>query len=339
VSGAWLRRALTIPGLALALTLLCALAPVVFPLALSFDVIRWALSRRPFLRSRLLASAPVFLSAEMVGLVALWVVWFTAGLGASRSRRLIDATYAVQSAWASFLLEAARRFLSLRFVVEGDECARPGPVIVLIQHASLVDTLIPTAFITRRHGIRLRFVLKKELLISPCLDVAGLRLPNVFVDRSATQTDQEVARIRDLASDLDANQGVLIYPEGTIFSPEKRRRALARLGEGDADLFSRASTLVNVLPPRLGGPLALLDGAPQADCVFVAHRGLEGIAYYADLLEGHLVGREVRVRMWRVPRSDIPADREGRTRWLYEQWARLDAWVTATREAEARRPA
>ncbi len=334
MSGAWVRRALTIPGVALALALLCALAPVVVPLGLAFDAIRWALSRRPFMVSRLLAFALFYLCAEMVGLVALGGVWVTAGLGASRLRRLLDATYSVQSAWASALLGAARRLLGLRFVVDGDDCVTPGPVIVLIQHASLVDTLIPTVFITQRHGIRLRFVLKKELLISPCLDVAGLRLPNVFVDRSATHTDQEVSRIRDLATELEARDGVLIYPEGTIVSPQKRQRALARLADGDAWLFARASALVNVLPPRLGGPLALLEGAPQADCVFVAHRGLEGIAYYADLLEGHLVGREVRVRMWRVPRADIPTDRAGRTRWLYEQWGALDAWVTSTREAQ-----
>lgn len=334
MTSAWARRALTIPGVAVALVLLSALAPVLLPIALTLDVARWARSRRPPMACRLLAFALVYLCAEVVGLAALSAVWLGAGLGASRRGRLVDATYAVQRAWAGALFGAARALLRLRFVVEGDACATPGPVIVLVQHASLVDTLVPTVFITQRHGIRLRFVLKRELLASPCLDVAGQRLPNVFVDRSATQSDREIERIRALASGLGAAEGALIYPEGTFYSPAKRARALARLAESDGALHARASALVHVLPPRLGGPLALLEGAPDADCVLVAHRGLEGFARYRDLLEGGLVGRVVRIRMWRVPRRDVPLDRAGRVRWLYDQWTARDEWVSSTRDAE-----
>ena len=65
---------------------------------------------------------------------------------------------------------------------EGDLCSvAGGPLIVFIRHSSTIDTLIPTELITRRHGLKLRFVMKTELLADPCLDVAGHWVPNYFV--------------------------------------------------------------------------------------------------------------------------------------------------------------
>jgi hypothetical protein len=85
-----------------------------------------------------------------------------------------------------------------------------------------------------------------------------------------------------------------------------------------------------VLPPRLGGPLALLETS-GADVLFVAHVGLENTARLADLLSGALVGARVRVALWRVPRAEVPTEPGDRVEWLYDQWARLDAWVAARR--------
>jgi hypothetical protein len=59
----------------------------------------------------------------------------------------------------------------------------------------------------------------------------------------------------------------------------------------------------------------------------VAHRGLEGFATIADVWRGRLVGLTVRARMWRIPRSAIPASTEERVAWLDEQWEAVDAWV------------
>ena len=130
------------------------------------------------------------------------------------------------------VLLAVRVLFRLRLEVTGDDAVAPGPVIVLIRHASIVDNLLPANLITRPHRIRLRYVLKRELLADPCLDVAGRRLPNYFV-RRGTGEAQEVERVRALAHGLGADEGVLIYPEGTRFTPERRARAIARIGERD----------------------------------------------------------------------------------------------------------
>jgi 1-acyl-sn-glycerol-3-phosphate acyltransferase len=332
VSRTWARRAATIPGLFVALALVTCLAPLLVLLALTFDAVRGALRGTPWMASRLLAFAWVYLANEAWGLVALGALWIVAGVGPARRQRLVDWTYAVQRAWAGVLFASSRALLGLRYEVEGGEHVRPGPLLVFVQHASLLDTLVPTIFITARHGIRLRFVLKKELLVSPCLDVAGQRLPNVFVDRSASQTEREVSNIRALASGLGPSEGVIVYPEGTRFTPKKKARALERLAASDPALHARAARLAHVLPPRLGGPLAMLEGAPDADCLFVAHRGLEGFAHYEDMLSGGLVNGRVRVQMWRVPRAEVPMARDARVVWLYDAWQRVDDWHARERE-------
>jgi 1-acyl-sn-glycerol-3-phosphate acyltransferase len=327
VTSAWLRRAWTIPAVTVGLAVALALAPIALPLALVHDLVRFVTARRPFMALRLYAFAIVYLLDEVLGLVALGACWFGAGLGRGRRDRLLRATYAVQGLWASVLFGAARALLGLRFEVEGDDAVRPGPLHVFVQHTSVLDTLIPTIFVTRRHGIRLRFVLKKELLVSPCLDVAGHMLPNVFVDRASAQSDREIARIKALAEGLGPGEGTLIYPEGTRATPSRRAHALSKLAASDPALHARASALRHLLPPRIGGPLALLEGGPDADCLLVGHVGLEHAVHVEDVLAGALVGRVVRVRMRRVSRRDVPAERRARIEWLYDAWQEVDDWV------------
>jgi hypothetical protein len=47
------------------------------------------------------------------------------------------------------------------------------------------------------------------------------------------------------------------------------------------------------------------------------------------LVAGKLVGRTIRVWMWRVSAADVPRDAEGRADWLYAQWQRVDREVAS----------
>jgi len=91
-------------------------------------------------------------------------------------------------------------------------------------------------------------------------------------------------------------------------------------------LHERVGGIVNLLPPRLGGTLALLD-ACQADVVVMAHRGLDGFARVADIWRGAMVRRQVDVEFWRIPRNQIPEGRNERADWLFDLWGRVDTWV------------
>ena len=203
----------------------------------------------------------------------------------------------------------------------------PGPIVVLMRHASVIDNLVPATFVAAPHGIRLRYVLKRELLSDPAIDIAGNRLPNVFIARGSDDAGREIERVRELARGLGPGEGMLIYPEGTRFTEAKRARVLEKLAAADAPLHAAAQLLHHVLPPRLGGPLALLDAG--ADVVVCAHHGLDGFSHIANIWSGGLIGRTVSIRFRRFPHADIPSGREERVEWLLARWQEVDDWIGA----------
>jgi len=328
-----LRRLRTIPPLVLGLLLVTALLPALLILGLAIDLVRRVASGVPPTAARLVLFLWVYLAAETAGLVVLAAAWIVS-LGGHRGAWLRETTWPIQQLWAGALFGAVRVLFRLRLEVEGEDAVAPGPVIVLIRHASIVDNLLPASLIARPHRIRLRYVLKRELLSDPCLDVAGRRLPNYFV-RRGTGEAQEVERVRELAGGLGTEEGVLIYPEGTRFTPQRRARAIGRIAERDPHLAERAERLRRLLPPRLGGVGALLDGAPDADVVVVAHHGFDGLRLLSDIWRGGLVGLVVRVRMTRVPRAAVPGAGPARVDWLYDLWQDVDDWLEQPSAGEA----
>ena len=207
------RRFVTIPAYVLAWVTFSVLSPLWLPLLLVVGLVR----RRHFVLVRLMVFLWVYFAAEMLGLTAVLGIYMSAPVGrAARQRRLAS----LQNEWASLLYYWARTLLRLSVHVEGHEQVGQGPVLVFMRHASIIDTLLPAVLVSRPSGVRLRYVLKKELLVDPCLDIVGHALPNYFVDRGG-ETEKEVAAIRELGTEL-GQEGVLLYPEGTRFTDEKR---------------------------------------------------------------------------------------------------------------------
>ncbi|MFN8160570.1 MAG: lysophospholipid acyltransferase family protein [Solirubrobacterales bacterium] len=327
------RRLRTIPPLVVGLVLVTVLAPVLLVVAAVVDVARRVASGVPPTAARLVLFGWVYLAAEVGGLAVLAGAWFLS-LGGRRREWLLAATWRIQQLWAGALFGAVRGLFGISYEVGGAEQVAPGPVIVLIRHTSIVDNLLPANVVSRPHRIRLRYVLKRELLSDPCLDVAGRRLPNYFV-RRGTGEAVEITRVRELAEGMGAGDGVLIYPEGTRFTPERRARAIERIAQRDPSLAARAEGIRNLLPPRLGGVSALLDGAPDADVLVVAHHGFDGLRLISDIWRGGLVGLVLRVRVARVPRSEVPDSREARSDWLFGLWEEADAWIASCAETPA----
>ena len=220
------------------------------------------------------------------------------------------------------IMAAMRAIFGFRFEATNTNVISPGPVIVLFRHASIVDNLLPHTFVSDQAGIRLRWVLKKELLSDPALDIGGNRMPNYFVDRQSDSPDIERANITALGADLLPDEGVLLFPEGTRFSQAKYETRMVRLAESNPDLYEIMKGHYRVLPPRTGGVLALLDSG--VDVVFAAHTGLESMRGLKEIWNVAPVGREVQLTFHRVPAAEIPPEPDDRIRWLHEQWARVD---------------
>lgn len=302
-----------------------ALLPLLLPLALGVDLLRPR--RLALCRSALMILA--WLLAESVGVLVLAGVWLAGGTWAGASpARLLRWTRAVQVGWNAWLVGALRRLFSLRFALSGAEALRPGPYLLLARHVSSADTLVPIVFVALPTGFTLRYVLKRDLLWDPCLDIAGQRLKNAFVARGAGGRDLDA--VRGLAEGLGPEEAVVLFPEGTRFSEARRKKLLQSLAERDEQaLLDYATSLHSTLPPHPGGVSALLEAAPHLDVIFCAHTGFEGVRSIADLLNGRLVGRRISVHFSRFSLRDIAPGAEARYAWLQQRWAEVDRWVTA----------
>jgi hypothetical protein len=72
---------------------------------------------------------------------------------------------------------------------------------------------------------------------------------------------------------------------------------------------------------------ALLDGSPDSDVVVLGHVGFEQLSTIKDIIKAVPFQRTIQIRLWRIPRCDVPDDRTARVDWLYNQWALLDEWI------------
>jgi 1-acyl-sn-glycerol-3-phosphate acyltransferase len=328
------RRLLTIPGYIIAWSLWLGAAPLWLPLALVVDAVR----QSHWVALRAAALLTVYLSCEMMGMAVSGGFWLWRSIAGLDDERWTDLHFRLEAWWGTTLFRAVVRIFGLRVEVEGDADLGRGPYLLLLRHASSGDTLLASALVSGPHAIRLRYVLKDELLWDPCLDIVGNRLPHVFVDRFSEDSAREVQRVQELARDLGPRDGVLIYPEGTRFSEAKRRRAIERFQrKGDAKMLEYARSLAFVLPPRPGGALGLLEAAPEADVVLCAHTGFEGAASLARIWKGALLHQVIRVQFRRIPRDEIPTARHARVSWMLEEWRRVDAWVESHQPPESRR--
>lgn len=328
------RRLKTVPLAFVGLVLATALLPVLLVGAFFVDVFRWAFRRKTWMAMRLVLFLWIYLLIDVAGILGLFGIWLGCGFGHDRER-MVDWTWHFQQLWIGWFFGIVRVLLGLKVEVEGEECLRPGPVIVFIRHASIVDNLLPSVFIAARERIHLRYVLKRELLSEPCLDIAGQRLPNYFVRRD-TGEEIERRRVQALAEGMGPEDGFLLYPEGTRFTPERRDRALEKIAERDPARARRLARIEYLLPPKAGGVLAVLDGAPGTDVVMMAHQGFDGMRLISDIWDGELAGRVIRMRFTRIPASEIPAGRDERVEWLDNVWLEMDDWIGSKMEGEAK---
>jgi 1-acyl-sn-glycerol-3-phosphate acyltransferase len=325
------RRWITVPAYLGLWVLTLVTSPVWLVLAAAVDLLRR--SRAVLLRSCVYLT--FYLSCEVLGLAISAGVWLWARVTRPGRERWEEIHFRLEAWWGDTLFRAGAAVFGLRLEVTGAEEARldQGPYLLLLRHVSVGDTVLPSTLVARPLRMRLRYVLKRELLWDPCLDVVGQRIPNVFVDRFSDDPAAEVRRVQVLSRDLGPRDGVYLCPEGTRFTEAKRARVMARLEqEGKQRLLEAARRFEAVLPPRLGGTLGLLEAAPEVDVVVGAHTGFEGTMSLARLWNGALVGRTIRVELWRVPREEIPEGRDAQTAWLLDQWRLVNDWVLRNRK-------
>jgi 1-acyl-sn-glycerol-3-phosphate acyltransferase len=309
------RRLRSIPAVLVAALLLLVLLPVWLPLAALVDALRGKF-RLP--AARLLLFGLCWTWLETIGIVVSFWLW------ATRRAWNLQAHYRLQRWWAANLMRSLQFTTGFRVEATEARCLTPGPAIMLCRHASLADSLLSAWVVTSVVRMNPRYVLKRELMLDPCLDIVGNRLPNHFLDRDAADSSVELDALRTLSMNMAPDEIAIIFPEGTRATPAKRDRALEKLRERDPQRAARLEGLRHVLPPRPAGSAALVEGHGAADVVFAWHVGFDGLDNFGAILR-HLerTPRPVQFHARRVARVAVPSG-EAFTQWLDEQWALVD---------------
>jgi 1-acyl-sn-glycerol-3-phosphate acyltransferase len=311
--GPTIRRAITVPSVAIGAATLAGSIGVWAPIAAVVDL---ASTRKtvPLVRSLTFALAWSTLESMSVGLsAALW---------ATGNRNDQDTHFNLQRWWADRLVDALRLTANVTFEVQGLDQLAPGPIVVCVNHSSIADALIPV-WLLGRVGMRPRYVLKDDLQLDPCLDIVGNRLPNHFVERDPDDITGELTALERLAHDMGPQDACVIYPEGMVVTDTRRDRAKKAIAAREPERARRVRDLRMLAPVRPGGTRALLRGAPGADMVFVMHSGLESLQRLVDAPGTIPLDQPVRIQISRVARRTVPGD-EAFARWFDDRWAHCD---------------
>jgi 1-acyl-sn-glycerol-3-phosphate acyltransferase len=314
------------------LAIVMALLPALLAFAFTWDLIR----RNSWSLLRCLAFLVLYLGAEVLGVTIAFGIWIFSGrfIGLGKIR-FIDWSYLLQRWWGGWLFHGTFYIFGMQLEIDEPEGLDQGPLMLFIRHASMPDTSLPGALFVLRHNIRLRHIIKKELLWSPFLNIVCKRLGHHFLDRDSKDTGKELRCIGRLAEGMGPKDGIMIYPEGTRFTPDKRKRILEKISEsGNDKLLEKARALRNVLPPRLGGSLTILEANTRAYAVFCAHVGFDAATKALNLLNGSLINQKIKIKMWKVPFENIPATREEQIEWLYHHWMKIDEWIEHKKQNE-----
>jgi 1-acyl-sn-glycerol-3-phosphate acyltransferase len=322
------RRLLTIPAVVVAFVFAMATMPLWAIVAFVWSPLlpgRW----RPL---RFASFVLLWLSLELAALIALGWLWLVYGAG----RRLatpaaVDVHYRLLGLLLGWVSRSAQQLFAVRIRLEDVELsasAVPRPLLVLSRHAGPGDSFLLAHELVTVYHRHPRIVLKDMLQLDPAIDVLMNRLPSRFISPEPGAGNDVAMTVGTLAESMDGNDALLLFPEGGNFTERRRQRSIAKLeAKGWAVHAALARRMRHLVAPRPGGVLAVLDTAPDIDVVFVAHTGLEQLDSVLDLWCGLPMDREIRVRFWTVAACDVPAGRDERIAWLFQWWARIDAWI------------
>ena len=297
-------------------------------------VVAWALPGRVRML-RVIFMAGLYLLWDAAALVWMFVLWVVSGFGWKiRSPFFERQHYRLAGLMLRSLFIAARSILRLDIEfrdVNLDSLAPGRPVMVVRRHAGPGDSFIIVEALINRFSREPAIVLKDTLQWDPAVDVMLNRLPTKFVSpvkhRRAGAPGGSTA-IGKLATGLDDNDALLIFPEGANATPRRRVQRIEQLrAAGHHELADRAEGMAHVMPPHAGGVLAAMEANPQADVIVVAHTGLEKMLTVRDVWRELPVDKRIVLKGWVAEPSDIPADRAARESWLYDWWARVDDWI------------
>lgn len=321
------RRVLGTPALLVLTTLTLVLLPVVALLQV-LSVLGWLVGRPPRFRAlRVAAFAVVYAVGECLCLVACAALWMLSPVPSRRDPQLWERRHVrLLHSLLGSLLGAASALFAFRLRLDsprGETLDHHRPLIVLGRHAGPGASFVLVHVLLQRYKRIPHIVLKRQLRVDPALDVLLTRIGCAFLAKG--DTTQSVA---DLAAGLKERDALLIYPEGSDWTPTRQRLAVLKLRRrGLRDRADAAAARPNVLPPRPGGTFAALTAAPDAQVAVFMHTGHDELLEAGALWRALPLRRELHMVWWNEPRP-APEDEQACGQWLDSLWGEIDSWVS-----------
>lgn len=323
------RRPITVT-LWLVMSIVClTLSPVLLALAALVSAVTGR--PQPLIFARLVVAYFALELATLIACAALWLAscggllmgtepfqrlhyrllrWFVHGFATRWSALLDIDSPAQEPTEATLALESDR------------------PLLFFSRHAGPGDTILLIDRLLTRFDRFPSVVFKQSIVIDPCLDLIGHRLPHAVLDTSDPEDCER--QIENVAAELRSRGVLLLFPEGGNFTAERRRRAIRKLWRtGRRREAAQAEHMSHVLPPRPTGALAALRGNPGADVIFGAHSGLGLAAFPREIWHQTPLGKTFNTHMWLSPATERPTEPEAQVAWIYDWWKRVDEWIEA----------
>jgi hypothetical protein len=285
---------------------------------------------------RMVTFGVFYLVMEVVGLLAMLVLWVRFGFGTRLgTEKAKDAHFRFMGMWLGLQYKAVKKLFGLRVNIEERPTPQPGPVLVFCRHAGPGNSLLLIGTMMLAYHRKPRIVMLAKLQWDPLFDSMGNRLPNRFIKHDKKDADLYVNAIGELARGLGDQDAFVLFPEGRDFTERLRIKAIDYLKAKGFDRHAdRAASMLNVLPPRHRGPSIAITNAPDADVVFVAHSVLEEIGTFKELWRRIPLIDTVDAQYWRIPPSEVPDNEADLIEWLYAWWEKIDAWIDAHKHAQ-----
>lgn len=320
------RRVLGTPAIVLLAALTLIALPVVAVLQM-FSVLGYAIGRPPRFRAlRAAAFAVVYTGGECLCLLACAVLWLRSPLPRRRDAQRWEQRHVrLLRALLGSLLRAASVLFAFRLRLDtphGETLDQDRSLIVLGRHAGPGASFVLVHVLVERYRRIPRIVLKERLRLDPALDVLLTRIGCAFLGPG-----DSTRAVADLAAGLKARDALLIYPEGSDWTPTRHRRAVTRLRRrGLKARADAAAARPHVLPPRPGGTFAALTAAPQAQVAVFMHTGHDELLELGALWRALPLRRELHMVWWGEARPDLE-DEGACGAWLDRVWDEIDAWI------------
>jgi hypothetical protein len=324
-----LRRLLVLPLMLLLAAVVFVLLPVV-GVVQAIAAVGVVAGRRPRWRAlRLWVFAAVYCAGECSCVLACLLLWLASPVPRWRDGDRWQARHVRVLSWyLGMLMRTAERMIAFRLKLEcprGESIAPDRPVIVLGRHAGPGASLVLIRVLLRDRRRVPKIVLKEKLRLDPALDMLLTRIGCAFI--GAGGAGAAVTAVAGLASQLTSRDALVLFPEGSDWTPTRHWRAVRRLRrKGMSAQADAAARMPNVLPPRPAGTFAALQAAPTAELAVFMHTGHDELLDAASIWRALPLRRELHMVWWNEPRPELASEQDC-SRWLNQTWVNIDAWI------------